>query len=441
MSPSSMTAVADRPSVRPAPAPTTARRGRILALVAIACAALNLRLVVTSLSPLLTTISAEFGFTATVVGVFGTLPLIAFAVFGLVTPLIMRRIGSEATVVLSMLLTAAGQALRAFAPGTGTLLLLTAVALTGAALGNVVLPPLIKQYFPDRLAALSTVQMVAIHLGALFPPLVAVPLAEAFGWRVALGSWAVIALVAGLLWIARWAFPDGRGTGRTARADQGPELARPLYRVGMAWRMALLFGLVTWNVFTLFTWLPTLLTDAGHTSAYAGTMVSLMVGVSLLFGLVAPTATARAADTFPIVALGVAGYAVGYLGLAAGPAWLAPLWTCFLGLGTSLFVVVMTMVNTRATTARGSASLSGFVQGVGSGVALGGPLLFGLLSELTGGWTLSYLLVAGGSLAGAAVVAYLERTPWTVEAAAAGQRPARRGRRSAGGRRSGERRD
>ncbi len=439
MSPSSMTAVADRSSVRPAPVPTTARRGRILAFTAIACAALNLRLVVTSLSPLLATVSAEFGFNATVVGVFGTLPLVAFAVFGLVTPVIMRRIGPEATVVLSMALTASGQALRAFAPGTGTLLLLTAVALTGAALGNVVLPPLIKQYFPDRLAALSTVQMVAIHLGALFPPLVAVPLAEAFGWRTALGAWAVVALAAGLLWAVRWASPDARRTGRAARADQGPELARPLYRVGMAWRTALLFGLVTWNVFTLFTWLPALLTDAGHTSAYSGSMVSLMVGVSLLFGLVAPTVTARAADTFPIVALGVAGYAVGYLGLALGPAWLAPLWTCFLGLGTSLFVVVRTMINTRATTARGSASLSGFVQGVGSGVALGGPLLFGLFAELTGGWTLSYALVAGGSLAGALVVARLERTPWTIEAAAAGHRPARRGRRPAGGRRPGAR--
>ena len=440
MSPSSMTAAADRSSARPAPVPTTARRGRILALVAIACAALNLRLVVTSLSPLLGTISAEFGFNATVVGVFGTLPLIAFAVFGLVTPMVMRRIGSEATVAAGMFLTAAGQGLRAFAPGTGTLLLLTAVALTGAALGNVVLPPLIKQYFPDRLAALSTVQMVAIHVGALFPPLVAAPLAEAFGWRVALGSWAAVALAAGLLWAVQRVAPGARRSGGADRSGQGPALARPLYRVGMAWRMALLFGLVSWNVFILFTWLPTLLTDAGHTSAYAGTMVSLMVGVSLLFGLIAPTVTARAADTFPVVALGVAGYAAGYLGLAVGPAWLAPLWTCFLGLGTSLFVVVMTMINTRATTARGSASLSGFVQGVGSGIALGGPLLFGLFFELTGGWALSYLLVAGGSLVGAAVVAHLERTPWTVEAAAAGRSPVRRGGRSVGGDRAGGRR-
>jgi CP family cyanate transporter-like MFS transporter len=387
----------------------------------------NLRLVVTSLSPLLTTVGADFGFAATVVGVFGTLPLVAFALFGLVTPAVMRRLGAEATAVLSMALAGVGQLARAFAPDTGTLLLLTAVALTGAALGNVVVPPLIKQYFPDRLAALSTVQMVAIHLGALFPPLVAVPLAEVAGWRFALGAWSLLALVAAGLWLAQWLRLDGAGAGAAPHGPapdrSGPPLARPVWRVGMAWRMALLFGMVTWNVFTLFTWLPTLLTDAGHSGAFSGSMVSLMVGSSLMFGLVAPTITVRAANTFPIVAFGIAGYLLGYAGIALAPHALAPLWAVFLGLGTGLFVVMMTMINARSTTARGSASLSGFVQGAGSGIALGGPLLFGLLGELTGGWTASYVLVAGGSLAVATVVAYVERTPWSIEAAATGRRP------------------
>ncbi|MGW5874956.1 MFS transporter [Nocardiopsis terrae] len=419
MRPSSVVAVTDRSSVRPE------LRGRVLALVAIVCAALNLRLVVTSLSPLLTTVGAEFGFAATVVGVFGTLPLIAFAVFGLVTPAIMRRLGPEATAALSMLLAGAGQVLRAFAPDTGTLLLLTGVALTGAALGNVVLPPLIKQYFPDRLAALSTVQMVAIHIGALFPPLVAVPLAEVAGWRVALGAWSLLALAAAVLWTFQWAGSGSTAPRAPAAPSGGAALARPIWRVGMAWRMALLFGMVTWNVFTLFTWLPALLTDAGHSAAMAGSMVSLMVGTSLLFGLVAPTVTLRAANTFPIVALGLGGYAVGYLGVALAPQFV-PVWALFLGLGTSLFVVTMTMINARSATSQGAAALSGFVQGAGSGIALGGPLLFGLLGELTGGWTASYALIAGGSLLVAFVVAYVERTPWTIEAAAQGHLPGRR---------------
>ncbi|MFE1170677.1 CynX/NimT family MFS transporter [Nocardiopsis sp. NPDC058789] len=414
MRPSSVVAVTDRPSVGPQ------ARGRTLALLAIVCAALNLRLVVTALSPLLTTIGAEFGFTATVVGVFGTLPLVAFAVFGLITPAVMRRLGPEATAALSMLLAGAGQVMRSFAPDTGTLLALTGVALVGAALGNVVVPPLIKQYFPDRLAALSTVQMVAIHLGALFPPLVAIPLAEVAGWRVALGTWSVLALVAALLWTVQWR--RSGGAPRAVVPSGGPALARPIWRVGMAWRMALLFGMVTWNVFTLFTWLPALLDDAGHSPALAGSLVSLMVGASLMFGLVAPVVTLRAANTFPIVALGLAGYGVGYLGVAVAPGY-AVLWVLFLGLGTSLFVVVMTMINARSSTPQGAAALSGFVQGAGSGIALGGPLLFGLFNELTGGWTLSYAVIAGGSLAVALVVAYVERTPWTIEAAAQRQGP------------------
>ncbi|MFI6579384.1 CynX/NimT family MFS transporter [Nocardiopsis sp. NPDC050513] len=419
MSVSSVATATDRPSVRPpAGAPTGAHRGRVLALLAITCAALNLRLVVTALSPLLTTVGGEFGFAATVIGVFGTLPLVAFAVFGLVTPAIMRRLGPELTAVLSMLLTGVGQALRALAPDTGTLLVLTAVALAGAALGNVVLPPLIRQYFPDRLATLSTVQMVAIHAGALFPPLVAVPLAQAVGWRLAVGVWAAIALAAAGLWAAQWLRPTRTGAPQGALLPVRSALARPVWRVGMAWRLALLFGMVTWNVFILFTWLPALLADSGHSEAFAGTMVSLTVGASLMFALVAPTVTVRAANTFPIVALGVGGYATGYLGVAVGPEHLTPLWAVLLGLGTSLFVVTMTMITTRGTTPGGAGALSGFVQGAGSGIALGGPLLFGLVAELTGGWTASYLFVAGSSLLVALVAAYVERTPRTIESAA-----------------------
>ncbi|WP_028649232.1 CynX/NimT family MFS transporter [Nocardiopsis sp. CNT312] len=421
MSVSSVAATPDRPSARPlATAPTGAFRGRFLALAAIVCAALNLRLVVTSLSPLLTTVGAEFGFAATVIGVFGTLPLVAFSLFGLITPAVMRRWGTEATAVLSMALTGVGQVLRAFAPETGTLLLLTAVTLTGAALGNVVLPALIKQYFPDRLAALSTVQMVAVHAGALFPPLVAVPLAEVAGWRFALGAWSVIALAAAVLWIAQRSRSDHGRTGSADPVRSGggtPALARPVWRVGMAWRMAVLFGMVTWNVFILFTWLPTLLTDAGHGEGFAGSMVSLMIGASLLFGLVAPTATVRSASTFPLVLLGVAGYAVGYAGIALAPE-AAPLWALSLGLGTGMYVVMMTMIQTRSATPGGAGALSGFVQGVGSGIALGGPLLFGLVSELTGGWGASFLLVVGGSLAVAVVMGYVERVPRTIEGAA-----------------------
>src|SRR5690606_22100626 len=104
----------------------------------------------------------------------------------------------------------------------------------------------------------------------------------------------------------------------------------------------------------------------------------------------------------------------------------APLWVLFLGMGASLFVVVMTMINARSATPQGAAALSGFVQGAGSGIALGGPLLFGLFGELTGGWTLSYVVIAGGSLVVASVVAYVERTPWTIEAAAQGSHPVRR---------------
>ncbi|MEU5736342.1 MULTISPECIES: MFS transporter [Streptomyces] len=131
-----MTATTSR--VRPVRYPLWA--GRTTALFAITVSALNLRSAVTSLSPLLDGIGDDFGFGAGTVGVFGMLPPACFALFGAHTPAMIRRVGLEHTAVVAMLVTATGVALRGLAGNTGSLLLLSIVALAGMGIAGVVIP-------------------------------------------------------------------------------------------------------------------------------------------------------------------------------------------------------------------------------------------------------------------------------------------------------------
>ena len=91
--------------------------------------------------------------------------------------------------------------LRSLAGGTGGLLSGSIVALAGMGMGNVVLPPLVKRYFPDRVGALSTLYITVLQLGTILPALAAVPVAAAVGWRISMGAWALVAVAAALPWI------------------------------------------------------------------------------------------------------------------------------------------------------------------------------------------------------------------------------------------------
>ncbi|MDN2501820.1 MFS transporter, partial [Nocardia nova] len=175
--------------------------GRILVLVAIVVSALTLRVAVTAFTPLAERIGADIGYSTAIVGVFGMIPTAMFALAGLITPIFVRRLGLERTALVAMCMAGAGQLTRALVPDTWELLSLSALALAGMGIGNVVIPPLVKRYFADRLAVLSSVYITMVQIGTVVPALIAVPVADAAGWRVSLGLWALLGFAAAVPWL------------------------------------------------------------------------------------------------------------------------------------------------------------------------------------------------------------------------------------------------
>lgn len=372
-------------------------------LVGIVLSAFSLRTAVTSLTPLLTQVGDDLHFGPTVVGVFGMVPTAMFAVFGLLTPVLVRRFGLEHVALLSMVLATVGLAGRSVSPGTSSLLLLSAVSLAGMGMGNVVLPPLVKRFFPDRVATMSTLYITILQLGTMVPPLLAVPVADAQGWRTSLALWAVFSAVAIIPWVAllrRRSAPDPH------EIMDAPVAAPPLrlWRSPVAWGLAMMFSMTSLNTYAMFTWLPPVLTSAGHSETFGGTMVALFSGIGLLSAVVAPQLAARMRNPFPVVLVSVLCFVLGYAGLLLSPGAGAVLWVVLVGFGPTTFPLALTLINLRSRTQAGSAALSGFAQGVGYTVACLGPVLFGVLHENLGGWGPSFsflgatlvVLTAGG---------------------------------------------
>lgn len=369
--------------------------GRLLVFVAIVMSALTLRIAVTAFTPLAARIGDDIGYSTAVVGVFGMLPTAMFALGGLLTPVFSRRLGLEMTALAAMLMTGVGSVLRALVPDTWQLLAFSAFALAGMGIGNVVIPPLVKRYFSDRLAMLSSVYIVMVQLGTVLPALITVPIADAHGWRLSLGMWAALAFAAALPWIAvlRTRRDHARFDTTELPAD-AVESTGKVWRSPLAWGMAFMFGMTSLITYSMFTWLPTIFSDAGANAAFGGSMVGIFALIGLVAALSAPIVVGRMANPFPVVLGCAVFFFIGFAGLLFAPMSAPLVWVLALGLGPSTFPMALTLINLRTRTGAGSAALSGFTQGVGYSVACVGPLLFGALHTMTGGWPVPFAFLA-----------------------------------------------
>lgn len=376
-----------------AASPSARLRGRGLVLAAILLSAFNLRTAVTSLTPLLERIADEYAFGAPTMGALGMLPTAAFALTGVATPALLRRFGLLRTALLSMALATVGLVLRPLLPGTAGLLIGSLVALAGMGMGNVVLPPLVKRYFGDRVGGVSTLYITVLQVGTLLPALLAVPVADALGWRSSMVVWVLPALLA----LAAWAMVHTshrriRATG-PAPVTPTPEAEGRVARTALGWSMAVTFGMTSLVTYSMFTWLPTLLREAGASPAFGGTMVALFAALGMVGALTMPALAVRMRNPFPIVLLCAACHLVAFAGLWWAPLAAPILWVTLLGLGPSTFPLALVLVNQRSRTAAGSAALSGFSQGMGYAVSCLGPFLFGWLHAHHGGWTSPFVFL------------------------------------------------
>nr|WP_067841196.1 MFS transporter [Nocardia lijiangensis] len=357
--------------------------------------ALVLRVAVTAFSPLAERIGADIGYSTAVVGVFGMIPTAMFALSGLLTPILVRRLGLERTALTAMLMAGLGMLIRAMVHGTAELLIFSALALGGMGIGNVVIPPLVKRYFPDRLAVISSLYITMVQLGTVVPALIAVPMAEAHGWRISLGLWALLGFAAAVPWLQVLRNRRGRDlAGTTGLPADETEPAGRVWRSPVAWGMAGMFGMTSLTTYAIFAWLPKILSEAGASAAFGGAMLGLFALVGLVAALSAPTLVARLRNPFPVVVVCAALFFIAFTGLLIAPMSVPVLWVVVLGLGPSTFPMALTLINLRTRTARGSAALSGFTQGVGYAVACAGPLLFGMLHTATGGWLAPFAMLS-----------------------------------------------
>ncbi|WP_345801132.1 MFS transporter [Microbacterium sp. AZCO] len=397
--------------------PRPVGRGRALALVGIVLLAFSLRSAVASLSPVLDHVAQDFAVPEWAVGLIGTAPPVCFAIFGVLTPQFERRLGLERLVVIALAVATIGMVARGLAVDALTLLGSTALIFAAVGTGNVLLPPLVKKYFPDRVGLMTAVFSTTMAVSTFLPPLVAVPISDAAGWRTSLALWAVFAGAALIPWIGLTM--RARSAARAAASDDLEE-TRPgvfgrLWRLPLAWALMVSFAVSSTIAYTSFAWLPSILVDiAGVTPAAAGALLSLFAAMGLPASLLVPVLVARFRIVRSLYAVAVVSGFLAIAGLLFAPTAAPWLWVALLGTPPLLFPLVLVLLGLRTRTHEATIALSGFAQSIGYAIAAVFPLTVGLLHASSGGWTAALLLL-GGVIALAIPAGVVAARPHTIE--------------------------
>lgn len=232
--------------------------------------ATTLRVTFTGAAPLLDTIRSAYSLTTAQTGLLTTLPLLAFALISPLAAPVARRFGMERSLFAALLLICAGIAIRSL-PSPYLLFGGTAVIGGGIALGNVLLPGLIKRDFPHSVARLTGAYSLTMGAAAALGSAMVVPLAlNGFGWQGALFMLMCFPLLA--LFMAATVAKPTTCKFSTSRALH----TRGIWRSPLARQVTLFLGINSLVYYVIIGWLPAILISRGYSEAQAGSLHGLL---------------------------------------------------------------------------------------------------------------------------------------------------------------------
>lgn len=347
--------------------------------------------------PLFAIISDDLGLDLVVLAFLGAAPPLGFALAGLLVPPLARRAGLEGALLVALATLVLGQAVRAASSDAVGLIASTFLAVVGIGATNVLLPPLVRRWFPGRIAGATAIYLTLLAVSAAVPAFVGVQLAETAGWRTAVAVWIVLPLLAVVPW---WILRRAAAVRVDAEVPVEIEpIRRPVSVSPTAWAIAAVLVLPSVSIYTAAAILPAILVEtAGLTPGEAGAAMGVVYLLGAPLALLVPIFHRHRRAILVLIAAAGAWNLVGWGGILLAPALAPFLWATLIGLVPITFPLALFLVNARSRTERTTVALSGFVQSVAyvaAGVAAFG---LGLLHDATRSWVATLILLAASSV-------------------------------------------
>ncbi|WP_040983046.1 CynX/NimT family MFS transporter [Oceanobacillus jeddahense] len=369
-----------------------------LLLLAILLIAATLRSPITSVGPLIPFFRGELEASNAVIGLINTLPLLAFGLFSPFVPRLSSKFGMEFTLLIAMIFLSIGVFIRA---SGGIELLLFGTLLTGMAIavGNILMPGLIKSTFPYRMGLMTGLYSVSMNLFGALASGISVPIASiaVFDWRNAMQIWSILSLAAVIVLLLR--LPMMRSGEKKVFVNVKSQPSKAIFKSKIAWAVTFFMGLQSLIPYSLFTWLPDIFLAKGFDESEAGWLIAIYQFGLIPTTFIAPILAGRMQNQRLIGCSAGLLFFFGLLGVAFTSTHLIIVFLILAGIGAgTAFSVAMMFFVLRTNSAMESAQLSGMAQSIGYMVASTGPLFLGTIAEKTGGWAVPFAILMAVAL-------------------------------------------
>lgn len=364
--------------------------------MAIIFIAINLRPAITSIGPLIGIIRDDVGFSNWSVAFLTSLPLIAFAMISPIAPKIANRLSNDKAITLGLFGLMIGIALRSismvFFIFLGTFLLGAGIAIC-----NVLLPALIREKFPNKMALMTSIYTTGMGVIATLATAASVPLLGVFNgnWQFSLLVWISPAII-GVIFFVMTSLKTKKATkNRVGIYEQRSSSA--IWRSPLAWKIAIFMGFQSLLFYVMISWLPEILIDAGMSRTMAGYMLSYMQLIGIPISFIIPIIALKMRSQSPLVIMVNALYIFGFIILIFKPSmFVTVMIVTFAGFAQSAnFALAFVLFSVRGKTAKDAAELSGMAQSIGYVLAASGPIFVGAIFDISKSWTIPLIILSG----------------------------------------------
>ena len=364
----------------------------LLLLTGILFISFNLRAPITAVGSIVDMIQTEYGLSNAVAGFITTLPLVAFAIVSPFVAKISEKAGHSKTMLLGLVLILAGEVIRSY---TGVIGLFagTAVIGVGIAIGNVIIPAIIKLNFSEKVGFVTSIYTSGMCIFAAVGAGISIPLAKGFGagWKHTLCVWFILTLVTILIWL-----PQTGKNGKKAQV-QAEHHEVSVWKESLAWWVTLFMGTQSLLFYSLVAWLPTIVASKGLSAEFAGNMALLFQLMAIPATLVIPTLCDRFSHQRGLVYAVCIIYGTGMTCFLFGHTELlitAAVVLMSIGMGGSISLSIA-FISLRSHDSKIASELSGMSQSAGYLFAGIGPILTGLLFDTLATWTVPVGIFVG----------------------------------------------
>ncbi len=256
----------------------------------------------------------------------------------------------------------------------------------GIGIENVMILRFIKEYFPTKIGALTSLFTSTMSIMSGIGAWISVKLFTQYGWdwRIILSIWIFTAFIALLIWLIQMRLVQPLSLG-------GEKLIYPSSK-NRANKLHLIIymGMQSFLFYCAIAWLPSIVQSSGANANYVGSISFLLQIMSIPAGFIFPILAQKMVKPERLILMSGLFLGSGISILLAAPSPVLLYTSVILigfGLGSS-FSMGMVLINIYASNPAESSSLAGRSLMFGYLFASVGPILIGLIYDRTFSWNI-----------------------------------------------------